>query len=119
MGDTQKYYFPTGGLPSQKDVMTQRAVFTEAYAVIPKGTMRDIVTSLLPHWHKTRAWVLARPLSGFAETFSQYIMEVSPGGGSQKPDMETRAQSVLFVTQGAGVLHLDGQAHALRAGIYA
>ena len=119
MGDTQKYYFPTGGLPSQKDVMTQRAVFTEAYAVIPKGTMRDIVTSLLPHWHKTRAWVLARPLSGFAETFSQYIMEVSPGGGSQKPDMETRAQSVLFVTQGAGVLHLDGQAHALRAGSYA
>ncbi|MDT2076411.1 MAG: (S)-ureidoglycine aminohydrolase, partial [Planktomarina sp.] len=50
----QKYYFPTGGLPSQQDTMTQRAVFTEAYAVIPKGTMRDIVTSFLPHWHKTR-----------------------------------------------------------------
>ena len=119
MGDPQKYYFPTGGLPSQKDVMTQRAVFTEAYAVVPKGTMRDIVTSFLPHWHKTRAWVLARPLSGFAETFSQYIMEVSAGGGSQTPDMERRAQSVLFVTQGSGVLHLDGTAHALRAGSYA
>ena len=119
MGDAQKYYFPTGGLPGQKEVMTQRAVFTEAYAVIPKGTMRDIVTSFLPHWDKTRAWVLARPLSGFAETFSQYIMEVSPGGGSRQPDADVRAQSVLFVTQGAGVLHLDGQAHALRAGSYA
>jgi len=115
----QKYYFPTGGLPSQKETMTQRAVFTEAYAVIPKGTMCDIVTSFLPHWHKTRAWVLARPLSGFAETFSQYIMEVSPGGGSNQPDAETRSQSVLFVTDGQGLLRLNGQEHALKAGSYA
>jgi len=34
--------------------------------------MRDIVTSNLPFWNNTRLWVLARPLSGFAETFSQY-----------------------------------------------
>ena len=119
MSVDQKYYFPTGGLPSQKDMMTQRAVFTAAYAVIPKGTMRDIVTSFLPHWHKTRAWVLARPLSGFAETFSQYIMEVSPGGGSSKPDPEVGAQSVLFVTDGQGLLRLNGQEHALRTGSYA
>ena len=36
MTDNKKYYFPTGGLPSQRDIMTQRAVFTEAYAVIQK-----------------------------------------------------------------------------------
>ena len=119
MSVDQKYYFPTGGLPSQKDMMTQRAVFTEAYAVIPKGTMRDIVTSFLPHWHKTRAWVLARPLSGFAETFSQYIMEVSAGGGSSKPDPEACAQSVLFVAAGQGLLRLNGQEHSLRTGSYA
>ena len=41
--------------------------------------MRDIVTSHLPFWDNTRLWVIARPLSGFAETFSQYIVEVSPG----------------------------------------
>jgi len=115
----QKYYFPTGGLPSQQDTMTQRAVFTEAYAVIPKGTMRDIVTSFLPHWHKTRAWVLARPMSGFAETFSQYIMEVSPGGGSNQPDIDAQAQSVLFVTDGCGLLRMNGQEHALGVGSYA
>ena len=119
MAVDQKYYFPTGGLPGQKDMMTQRAVFTQAYAVIPKGTMRDIVTSFLPHWHKTRAWVLARPLSGFAETFSQYIMEVSPGGGSSKPDSETGAQSVLFVIGGQALLQLNGQEYALSAGSYA
>ena len=78
------YYSPHGGLPGQTALMTDRAVFTEAYAVIPKGVMRDIVTSSLPFWDNTRAWVLARPLSGFAETFSQYIMEVGPGGGQRQ-----------------------------------
>ena len=64
------YYVPTGGLPPQTQLTTDRAVFTEAYAVLPKGTMTDIVTSRLPFWDDTRLWVLARPLSGFAETFS-------------------------------------------------
>ena len=30
--------------------MTGRAVFTEAYAVIPRGVFSDIVTSFLPGW---------------------------------------------------------------------
>src|SRR5690606_5747181 len=72
----RSYYAPHGGHPAQTELMTGRAVFTEAYAVIPKGVMRDIVTSCLPHWEETRAWIIARPMSGFAETFSQYIMEV-------------------------------------------
>jgi (S)-ureidoglycine aminohydrolase len=118
MTQNRKYYFPTGGLPSQRDIMTQRAVFTEAYAVIPKGSMRDIVTSFLPNWDNTRAWVLARPLSGFAETFSQYIMEVSAGGGSTKPDTDPNAQSVLFITDGQGNLKINGVKHPLRAGSY-
>ncbi len=74
-----------GGLPSQTDLMTGRAVFTEAYAVIPRGVMRDIVTSYLPGWEKTRLWVLARPLTGFAETFSQYIMEVARAAAVMRP----------------------------------
>ena len=44
------YYAPTGGLPPQTALHTGRAVFTEAYAVIPKGVYSDIVTSYLPHW---------------------------------------------------------------------
>jgi len=47
---TRSYYAPQGGHPPQTELLTGRAVFTEAYAVIPKGVMRDIVTSLLPHW---------------------------------------------------------------------
>ena len=81
---------PRGGLPAQTELTTDRAVFTEAYAVLPRGTMRDIVTSRLPLWDDTRLWVIARPLSGFAETFSQYVVEVAPGGGSDSPSW-TRA----------------------------
>jgi len=64
-----KYAGPIDGLPPQSQLLTGRAVFTESYAVIPKGVMTDIVTSSLPFWDKTRCWILARPLSGFAETF--------------------------------------------------
>jgi (S)-ureidoglycine aminohydrolase len=113
------YYVPTGGHPPQTDLLTGRAVFTQAYAVIPKGVMRDIVTSALPFWDKTRLWVIARPLSGFAETFSQYIMEVGPGGGSEKPESDASAEGVLFVVQGTITLTLQGQEHVLTPGGYA
>ncbi len=31
------YYAPHGGLPAQTELLTDRAVVTEAYTVIPKG----------------------------------------------------------------------------------
>jgi len=116
---TNSYYAPKGGHPGQDQLLTDRAVFTEAYAVIPRGTMRDIVTSFLPFWDDTRAWVLARPLSGFAETFSQYIMEVQPGGGSDRPETDPDAEAVLFVVEGAAALKVNGTSHELTPGGYA
>ena len=113
------YFAPNGGLPAQSDLMTGRAVFTEAYAVIPRGVMRDIVTSYLPGWEKTRLWVLARPLSGFAETFSQYIMEVAPGGGSDAPESNEKAEGVIFVVEGMVTLELEGKSYTLEPGGYA
>ena len=115
----QNYHIVEGGLPDQRMLMTGRAVFTEAYAVIPRGVMRDIVTSYLPHWDKTRAWIIARPLSGFAETFSQYVMEVAPGGGSLRPEPDPEAEAVLFMTGGTLTVTLDGTPHLLEAGSYA
>ncbi|MFN3765775.1 MAG: bifunctional allantoicase/(S)-ureidoglycine aminohydrolase [Aliihoeflea sp.] len=113
------YYAPTGGLPPQTQLHTGRAVFTDAYAVIPKGVMSDIVTSYLPFWEKTRLWVLSRPLSGFAETFSQYIMEVQPGGGSDQPEPEAEAEGVFFVVEGEITVTLDDERHVLTPGGYA
>jgi (S)-ureidoglycine aminohydrolase len=110
------YYAPHGGLPPQTQLLTDRAMFTEAYAVIPKGVMSDIVTSCLPHWDKTRVWVLSRPLSGFAETFSQYIMEVAPGGGSDRPEPDAGAEGALFVVEGELAVTLAGQRHVLTPG---
>ncbi len=103
------YYAPQGGLPPQTALLTDRAVFTESYAVIPKGVLRDITVSYFPFWEKTRAWVLSRPLSGFAETFSQYIMDVKPEGGSDKPEPDAKAEGVLFVVEGELSLTLAGK----------
>jgi (S)-ureidoglycine aminohydrolase len=63
--------------------------------------------------------VLARPLSGFAETFSQYIVEVAPGGGSDRPELDPDAEAVLFVVDGEARLTVGDEAHGLEAGGYA
>ena len=114
-----QYYAPLGGLPPQTQLMTQRAVFTTAYAFIPKGCFSDIVTSFLPGWTKTKLWLIARPMSGFAETFSQYVMEVAPGGGSDAPDAEPGAEHWLFFTGGLATLTLDGTGYEMESGSYA
>ena len=116
---SNSYYSPIGGLPPQTQLLTSRAIFTEAYAVIPKGVMTDIVTSFFPGWTRTRGWVLARPLSGFAETFSQIIMEISEGGGATAPENDPQAECVLFVVAGAIELNFAGTIHLLPEGGYA
>lgn len=114
-----RYAAPPGGHPPQTDLLTGRAVFAEAYAVIPHGVLRDIVTSALPHWTGSRAWILARPLSGFAETFSHYVMEVAPGGGSERPEPEAGAEAVLFVMEGEVTLTLGGAERRMAEGGWA
>lgn len=114
-----EYASPPGGLPPQSQLLTGRAIFTNAFAVIPKGVMTDIVTSAFPHWLGARGWIIARPLSGFAETFSQTIMELAPGGGSDRPEGDPGAEAVIFVTTGDVEITIVGQAHALKSGGYA
>ncbi|HLI60654.1 MAG TPA: bifunctional allantoicase/(S)-ureidoglycine aminohydrolase [Solirubrobacteraceae bacterium] len=113
------YHVPRGGLPGQAELTSGRARFTTAYALIPRETLRDIVTSRLPFWEDTRLWVLARPMSGFAETFSQYVVEVAPGGGSARPETDPEAEAVLFVVDGAVTVSVAGAAHDLAPGGYA
>jgi (S)-ureidoglycine aminohydrolase len=113
------YYAPTGGLPDQNTRARERAVFTNSYAVIPRGVLSDIVTSFLPGWKDTRAWVLARPLSGFAETFAQLIVEVAPGGGADTPEPDPEGEGVLFMLAGHLRLVIGARAHQLDAGSYA
>ncbi|MBW6507072.1 MAG: (S)-ureidoglycine aminohydrolase [Rhodobacteraceae bacterium] len=114
-----RYHSPSGGLPPQTTLHTGRAAFTQSYAVIPRGVFSDIVTSYLPGWSGTRLWLIARPLTGFCETFSHYLMEVAPGGGSDTPEPDEGAESVIFVTEGHVWLSIDGQEHELAPGGYA
>ena len=113
------YFAPQGGLPPQSQLLTDRAMFTESFAVIPKGTLTDIVTSNLPFWRDTRVWVIARPMSGFSETFSHYIVDVAPGGGSERPELEAGAQGVLFIVEGQVTVTIEGKEHTLSEGGYA
>jgi (S)-ureidoglycine aminohydrolase len=113
------YAFPPGGLPGQDVSPESAAIFTTAYAVLPASTQRDIVTSFLPGWKGMRMWVLARPLSGFAETFAQYAVELTPGGGSDTPEADDEAQGVILLAEGTLTLNIDGRRHALESGGYA
>ncbi len=119
MTSKNTYYAPRGGLPPQTQLLTDRAVMTEAYAIIPRRVFTDIVTSPLPFWDNMRMWVIARPLSGFAETFSQYIVEVSPNGGSEKPEQDKAAEAVLFVVEGEMDITIEGEKHHMTEGGYA
>ena len=119
MTSKNSYYAPRGGLPPQTQLLTDRAVMTEAYAIIPRRVFTDIVTSPLPFWDNMRMWVIARPLSGFAETFSQYIVELQPGGGSDKPEQDKAAEAVLFVVEGEMDITIEGEKHHMTEGGYA
>lgn len=112
------YFSTPGGHAQQDQLMTGRAVFKDAYAFIPKGCLQDIVTSHLPFWDKTRVWVLARPMTGFSESFSQYLVEISPGGGSDRPETDKNAEAVLFIVAGQMALHVDGADYDVTEGGY-
>ncbi|MES2666490.1 MAG: bifunctional allantoicase/(S)-ureidoglycine aminohydrolase [Pseudomonadota bacterium] len=113
------YASPRDGLPPQSTLHTGRAIFTTAYAVIPRGVMTEIVTSHLPGWTATRAWIIARPMTGFSETFSQYILDVAPGGGSGTPEPDAGVEGVLFITHGRPTLTIGADIHHLAPGGYA
>ncbi|MDQ2094117.1 bifunctional allantoicase/(S)-ureidoglycine aminohydrolase [Rhodalgimonas zhirmunskyi] len=112
----EPYAYPEGGHVDQAGNPEGTAIFTPAYAVLPGHTMRDIVTSFLPGWVNTRAWILARPMTGFAETFAQYAVEVAPGGGSHEPEPDVEAQAVIFIQRGEARLTLGRANIELRAG---
>ena len=99
------YALPAAGLPTQLEITRDRSVFTESYCVLTRRTMSDIVTSRLPGW-EARAWIIARPMTGFLETFSHIIMEMEPGArGGGEPD--GAVEGVLFVVKGE--VELDGE----------
>jgi (S)-ureidoglycine aminohydrolase len=57
-------------------------------------------------------------MTGFSETFAQYVMEVFPGGGSDRPEPEPGVQGVLFILEGNAVVTVEGKTHQLKPGGY-
>ena len=100
------YYVPRGGLPPQTELATDRARFTEAYAVLCKR--HDDATSspvYLPFWEDTRLWVIARPLSRVRGDVLAVHRRGAPGGGSDRPESDPDAEA------GAVRRRRDGAAH--------
>ncbi len=118
MNNSHNYYVPKGGLPPQNKKVEDRAILKNAYLFIPSEVLCDIVTSQLPFWEKTRMWVLSRPMSGFSESFSHYIVEVKLGGGSNKPENDITAESILFVVEGSLELNISSKKYKLSKGSY-
>jgi len=110
---------PPGGHKPQDGFTAGRAVFSDAYALIPRDVLREIVTSRLPGWEGARVWILARPTSGFAESFAQYLVELAPGGGSAAPEPESGAEAALYVLDGTLDLTIADTRHRLGPGGFA
>ena len=72
--------------------------------------LRDIVTSNLPGWTNTRAWILARPIAGFATTFAQLHRRGRARRRQRRPEEEDGVEGVVFVMSGALSLQLEGGA---------
>ncbi len=87
--------------------------------MIPGNVMTDIVTSQLPSWSRARFWIIARPLTGFSNTFSQYICELESKGGSENPEPDQSAEAVLFIVNGNLELTIQGRTHHMEPGGYA
>ncbi|MCI9887055.1 (S)-ureidoglycine aminohydrolase [Micrococcales bacterium 31B] len=113
------YQFAPAGLPPQTDVMRSSAIVTEAYTVIPASVNRDIVTGPLPYWESTRTWIINRPVAGGATTFAQYLVEVAPGGGSDRPEEQPEVESFIFLMNGALTVTIEGTEHQLTPGGFA
>ena len=119
---TPRYHSPAGGHPPQDQLLTDRAVFTESYAVIPRGTMRDIVTaSALPFWEGTRLWVTRAPAHRLCrDILASMSWKCSPGGGSDRPETDpARAGPCCSSWTGRVRVRLVGQDHEMRPGGFA
>ncbi|MFJ5958945.1 cupin domain-containing protein [Paenarthrobacter sp. NPDC092416] len=105
--------------PPGKNRQHQKTPFRKTYAMVPQSAASDATAIQLMGWRNSRAWGIVGPTKGFVDSFSQYSVEVFPGGGTRASGAESDVESVLFVTRGRLQMTLDGEAQTLREGSYA
>jgi (S)-ureidoglycine aminohydrolase len=114
---THTYYAPHGGLPPQTDLITDRAVFTEAYAVIPKGVSSPTSSPASCRIGKRRGLDHRAAAVGLRRD----LLAICDGGAARRrqrqPGTRRRREGVLFVVEGSVTVTIDGKdacAHARR-----
>lgn len=90
-----------------------RAVVTSHYAVMPA---EGVLASRLPGFGDTTARILTGPPMG--ARFAQILLEIDPGGGTDKP-INDGLEHFFYLVGGAAELGIDGAAHPLRPHSYA
>ncbi len=107
---------PSGGYPSQRELVFSRSISRFDYAIRPPTNM---CRSVLPEWQGSLCWILASPEIGFGCGFAEYLIQLEPGGGSQQPEAESGVESFLYTLQGSLSLQVGGRNEALASGAYA
>ena len=109
------YYSALGGHPPQTQLLTGRAIFTEAYAVIPKGVMQDIVTSLLPHWEQdTRLDHRAPALRLCRNLLTIHHGSRHPAAAAPTRSLTPRQSACCFFVAGGATVTIAGKSHNLQ-----
>jgi (S)-ureidoglycine aminohydrolase len=114
-----RYFVPPALLPPQTAMVSGHSVLTHLYAVIPSEVLADNVLCVLPEWTRTRCWIYTAPAMGHHASFSQSLVYVEDGGGSDEPEPERGVESFLFVLRGTARLTLAGTKHELADGGFA
>ncbi|QCI66981.1 (S)-ureidoglycine aminohydrolase [Phreatobacter stygius] len=91
---------PAGRLPPGA-IGHNRGVVRRNYAFMPP---EGVLKSRLPAYDLTVVRFLAAPVLG--AQFAQFVLEVAPGGGSNRAVVETGVQHFLFVLSGAVVIRV-------------
>ena len=97
----------------QKGLVTSRVVVARNHAILPP---EGIPESVLPEWRATAARILAAPALG--ARFAQYLLDLSPGGGSEQT-LREGVETFFYVISGKATLEAGGKRHALEPGGYA
>ena len=100
------------GCPPQTDLTTDRAVFTEAYAMIPRGTHARHHRQPLPHWDAPGCGCWPGRCRASPRPSASTSSRCGPAAARPARATDPDAEAVLFVVGGTVALTVDGDDHA-------
>lgn len=98
---------------AQTGLVGSRVIVERNFALLPP---EGVPESVLPGWHETAVRILAAPAMG--ARFAQYLLELTPGGGSEQQLPDT-IEAFFYVLEGRVQLDMNGRGQDLTPGGFA